>query len=292
MAKIFQSACLIVFLAASAVLAQDDIKTHPSCPLCGMERGQHAHGRILIGYDDHTTLGTCSIHCLAVEMAARREKTIVNLEVADYTTGKLIPAAGAHWVLGGDKTGVMTRRAKWAFETKRDAEKFIRDHGGRPADYREVMKAAFEDMYEDMKMLREKRRMMGMGADVEEHPECLHCGMYRRRYDTSRMYLRYEGGKGVGTCSIHCAAIDLALRVAEFPTSIMVGDYRTKHLIDAGKAFWVIGGDKAGVMSIRGKWAFGEKDEALKFIQENKGRLGTFDEAMRATFEDMYEILR
>jgi nitrous oxide reductase accessory protein NosL len=54
----------------------------------------------------------------------------------------------------------------------------------------------------------------------------------------------------------------------------------------------VLGGNKTGVMSIRGKWAFEEKGECDKFIKENGGRLANFDEVMKASFQDMYEILR
>ncbi len=56
----------------------------------------------------------------------------------------------------------MTRRAKWAFETKDSADEFIKAHGGRPASFTEVMKAAFEDMYEDTRMIREKRETRRM----------------------------------------------------------------------------------------------------------------------------------
>jgi len=58
--------------------------------------------------------------------------------------------------------GVMTTRAKWAFETKDAADKFIAESGGRPATYEEVFKAAFEDMYEDTLMIQKKRKMMKM----------------------------------------------------------------------------------------------------------------------------------
>ncbi len=56
----------------------------------------------------------------------------------------------------------MTARAKWAFETKEAADNFIKTHGGRPATFIEVMKASFEDMYEDTLMIQNKRRMMKM----------------------------------------------------------------------------------------------------------------------------------
>lgn len=99
-------------------------------------------------------------------------------------------------------------------------------------------------------------------------------------------------GTVVGTCSVQCLAIDMALHTANSPQAIMVGDYNSKKLIDAERAFWVLGGSKAGVMSIRGKWAFEEKVEAENFIKTNGGKLAPFDEVMKAAFEDMYEILR
>lgn len=76
------------------------------------------------------------------------------------------------------------------------------------------------------------------------------------------------------------------------PEVILVGDYTTKRLIDAERAVWVIGGKKTGVMSIKGKWAFENKEDALSFIRENGGQISSFDEAMKVTFEDMYEILK
>ena len=60
-------------------------------------------------------------------------------------------------MIGGNKMGVMTKRAKWAFENKGDAERFIKENGGQPADFEQAIKAAYEDMYQDTKMIRERR---------------------------------------------------------------------------------------------------------------------------------------
>jgi len=73
---------------------------------------------------------------------------------------KLIDAEKAYWVIGGNKPGVMTKQAKWAFEKKADAEKYIAESGGTLATFDEAMTAAFEGMYADTKMIREKRKMM------------------------------------------------------------------------------------------------------------------------------------
>ncbi len=160
----------ILFVALTAfllsftgiVLAQEDVKKEPSCKYCGMDRTKFAHSRMLVTYDDGTTVGTCSIHCLAVDLALNIDKSPTSLEVGDYTSKYLIDAEKAFWVIGGDKPGVMTKEAKWAFEKKEYAEKFIRAHGGTLATFDEAMKAAYEGMYADTKMIRERRKMKKM----------------------------------------------------------------------------------------------------------------------------------
>jgi nitrous oxide reductase accessory protein NosL len=158
--------CLIMtvlfVLTVPCVYAQEDIQKHKSCPLCGMDREKFAHSRVLIDYDDGTAFGACSIHCAAVELAINIDKTPRMIQVGDYSTKKLIDAEKASWVIGGSKMGVMTKRAKWAFEKKDDADAFIKENGGTLVTFDEAMKAAYEDMYTDTKMIREKRKMMKM----------------------------------------------------------------------------------------------------------------------------------
>ncbi|MEN6319685.1 MAG: nitrous oxide reductase accessory protein NosL [Syntrophaceae bacterium] len=283
----------LLSFATSVCWARDDIHNYPSCPLCGMDRGSYAHSRMLLQYDDRTSLGTCSIHCAAMELAVNRHKTITVFYAADYTAKKLIDARKAFWVIGGSKPGVMTRRAKWAFEKRSDAEDFTRQHGGTVSVFDDAMSATFQDMYDDIKLIRQRRsRYAGTMQDIKEHPECKYCGMKRELYAFSRMLVKYSNGTAVGTCSIHCSSIDLALNPEKKPEVILVGDFNTKRLIDAERAFWVIGGQKVGVMSIKGKWAFEEIKDADAFIRANGGHISSFDEAMKVTFEDMHEILR
>ncbi|OGW55367.1 MAG: NosL family protein [Nitrospirae bacterium RBG_13_43_8] len=131
-----------------------------SCPLCGMEQEKFGHTWMAIEYEDGSSTGLCSIHCAAIELARNMDKTPKAIKVGDYNTKNLIDAEKAFWVIGGNKMGVMTKRAKWAFEKKEDAEKFIKENGGTLATFDEAMKAAYEDMYADTKMIQEKRKMM------------------------------------------------------------------------------------------------------------------------------------
>jgi copper chaperone NosL len=164
MRKLFLALSFIVLSLwlTGIVFAQEDVKAHPSCKYCGMDREKFAHSRVLIDYDDGTTVGTCSIHCAAVDLAIHIDKTPKAVWVGDYSTKSLTDVEKAFWVIGGNKMGVMTKRAKWAFVKKEDAEKFKTENGGEFAAYDQVVKAAYEDMYQDTKMIRERRKMRRM----------------------------------------------------------------------------------------------------------------------------------
>jgi copper chaperone NosL len=165
---LFAAFLLTVFLMSGNVLfAQEDTQKHKSCPYCGMDREQYAHSRTLITYDDGSEVGTCSVHCAAVELSLKLDKTPNSIQVGDYNTKKLIDAEKAIWVIGGNKPGVMSKNAKWAFEKRADAEAYMSTNGGTIASFDQAMKATYEDMYGDTKMIRERRKMKRMQNQVE-----------------------------------------------------------------------------------------------------------------------------
>jgi len=145
-----------------SLLAQEDVPKHPSCKYCGMDRAKFAHSRVYVVYEDGSTQGTCSIHCTAIDFALNIDKTPKTMQVGDFYTKMLVDVEKAFWVLGGNKPGVMTKRAKWAFAKKEDAEKFMKESGGSAIPFDQAFKAAFEDMYEDTKMIQERRKMRRM----------------------------------------------------------------------------------------------------------------------------------
>jgi nitrous oxide reductase accessory protein NosL len=145
----------LLLIGAHPVPEHEDIRTHPACSICGMDRQQYSHSRMLIDYREGP-VGTCSIHCTGADIAVNRHKTVRGIFVADYSRRQLIPATTAFWIIGGDRSGVMTQRAKWAFEKQGDAEAFLRDHGGTRASFDDALKATFEDMYGDIKSVRER----------------------------------------------------------------------------------------------------------------------------------------
>ncbi len=153
---------LICISVPAIVFAQEDAKKYPSCKYCGMDREKFAHSRVLIEYEDGSVVPMCSIHCAAVDLANNIDKTPKAILVGDYGTKNLVDVEKAFWVIGGSKMGVMTKRAKWAFETKEGAEAFRKENGGALANFDEAVKASYEDMYQDTKMIRDRRKMRKM----------------------------------------------------------------------------------------------------------------------------------
>jgi copper chaperone NosL len=125
--------------------------------------------------------------------------------------------------------------------------------------------------------------------DVHAHKQCSLCGMDREKFDYSRMLLEYDDGTIVALCSLHCAATDMANKLDKAPKLIQVADFNGKNLINAEKAFWVVGGSRPGVMSKQGKWAFENKADAEKFMMTNQGNLLSYEEALNTTYKHMAE---
>jgi copper chaperone NosL len=159
-------AVALVFFVVPGVFALAQMQGHQAmqgqqaCQFCGMDRHKFAHSAMLIEYEDGSTAATCSLHCAAIDLATNIDKTPRIIQVGDYDTKQLINAENACWTLGGDVPGVMSKRAKWAFGNKADCEKFSKEHGAQMTTFDDAMKSAYEDMYSDTKMIRDKRKAM------------------------------------------------------------------------------------------------------------------------------------
>lgn len=145
---IIRIALLVSFIVAlfatlpDRARAQDDIREHRSCSLCGMDRKAYGYSRMLIQFQGGVQIGVCSLHCAVSELDADRERAVKSILVADRDTRLMIDAEKAFWVLGGSKRGVMTPLPKWAFGSEAAARAFITDYGGRLASWTEALAAA------------------------------------------------------------------------------------------------------------------------------------------------------
>ncbi len=162
MQKLLMICALMLACAAGIAMAMDqtDIVKYSACGYCGMDRQKFAHSRMLIEYAGGSSAGLCSLHCGALDLANQLDKMPQAIKVGDFNTKELIDAEQAVWVLGGSVKGVMTGRAKWAFASKPEAEKFIGANGGEMVDFEAAINAAYEDMYKDTRMIRKKRQEM------------------------------------------------------------------------------------------------------------------------------------
>jgi copper chaperone NosL len=115
---------------------------------------------------------------------------------------------------------------------------------------------------------------------VEAPASCKQCGMDRTFFAHSRMLVVYADGSSTGTCSLHCADVDMKKNSGKPVKALKVADFNSKKLIDARKATWVIGGKKSGVMTSVAKWAFAKRSDAESFIKEQGGEVASFDEAI------------
>ena len=143
--------------ALSAGAAEKDVEKIPSCQYCGMDREKFSSTRMLVEYENGTTIGTCSLHCAAVDLAQSLGKTIKAIRVADYRSGKLIDAEKAVWVVGGGVPGVMAAKSRLAFAEKADAETLRKDKGGEIADFNSAITSTYCDMWGDTQGIRTRR---------------------------------------------------------------------------------------------------------------------------------------
>lgn len=157
--------CLVIAaITGIALAAYPDLEKYRTCNYCGMDRSEYGHSRMLIEYDDGTSVAACSLHCAAVDLAVNIDRIPSHIYVGDYGSRKLIEAETASWVIGGNRQGVMSANPKWAFETKEGAVGFIKEHGGTLSTFDDSVSAAYLEMYQDTKAIRERRKAKHRGS--------------------------------------------------------------------------------------------------------------------------------
>ncbi len=154
---VLASALVLFSGGITAGAAEKDIDRIPSCQYCGMDREKFGSTRMLVEYANGTTIGTCSIHCAAVDLAQSFGKEIKALRVADYRSGKLIDAEMAVWVVGAGLPGVMAAKSRVAFSDRSGADAFRKENGGDIADFDAAITSTYCDMWSDTQSIRSRR---------------------------------------------------------------------------------------------------------------------------------------
>ena len=127
--------------------------------------------------------------------------------------------------------------------------------------------------------------------DIVKYPKCPYCGMDRKQFHHSRHLVHYQDDRVDATCSLHCAALSLALNLDRRPQAIYAADFGAKAdpkpLVNVDTATYLIGSKLPGVMTQQSKVAFGSKAAAEAAKTENSGELGDFDAALQAAYQSM-----
>lgn len=117
--------------------------------------------------------------------------------------------------------------------------------------------------------------------DVEKWDQkwCPLCGMDLDVYHSTCHRLFYSDGRIVGYCSIYCAANDYR-KYKDQVVKIDVADFATGKFFPAEGAYYLVGSDLPGVMSVVSKKAFASLDDAKKFQREHGGDILSFRETL------------
>ena len=132
--------------------------------------------------------------------------------------------------------------------------------------------------------------------ELRKYPKCPYCGMDRRQWHRTRHLIHYSDDLSDGTCSLHCAALSLALNIDRVPRAIYAADYGDSKkpcaLVNAEQASYLVGSKLKGTMTRTSKLCFGSKSEAEKAQKEFGGEVQNFDHALRAAYVSMAEDTR
>jgi nitrous oxide reductase accessory protein NosL len=127
--------------------------------------------------------------------------------------------------------------------------------------------------------------------ELTKYPKCPYCGMDRKQYHHSRHLVHYADDLVDGTCSLHCAAISLAINLDRGPKAIYAADFGStadpKPLVNVDQATYLIGSKLPGVMTAKSKKAFASGEAAAAAMKEHGGELGNFDAALAAAYASM-----
>ncbi|MCH9812857.1 MAG: nitrous oxide reductase accessory protein NosL [Epsilonproteobacteria bacterium] len=114
-----------------------------SCAVCGM----HLPTFYKTNHAADTKYGPrqyCSLHCVVHDNELNKTD-LKNLKVVDTNRLQFIPALDAFYVVGSKKAGTMSRVSKYAFLTKKDAQKFAKTFGGEVMEFYDAYGVATKD---------------------------------------------------------------------------------------------------------------------------------------------------
>jgi nitrous oxide reductase accessory protein NosL len=121
-----------------------------------------------------------------------------------------------------------------------------------------------------------------------EKTRCDNCGMDMNKWARTRYEFQMNRDK-YHTCSIFCVAAMSAKLKAE-PSGVRAAEYlHPEKMLDANKAYYVIGSTAPGTMTRTSKIAFSSKQEAEKFAAKYGGSVSGFGAALAEVKKEIHK---
>lgn len=119
---------------------------------------------------------------------------------------------------------------------------------------------------------------------------CPNCGMYLPKFWKTSHAVELKDGSHKQYCSIHCLVEDLEMAELrgkkESIQMIKVVDVASNKYIDARSAYYVVGSNKPGTMTMTSKYAFLDQKMAEDFAKKNGGDVLTFEATYQRAVND------
>jgi nitrous oxide reductase accessory protein NosL len=112
---------------------------------------------------------------------------------------------------------------------------------------------------------------------------CPNCGMNLVKFYKTSHTVTANAGPAQQYCSLHCL-VDV---YDEMPPGVLVVDAGSLQLIPAEDAYYVVGADIKGTMTMISKYAFGDRRSADIFVTEHGGSIRTFAETVAVAREGL-----
>ncbi len=119
----------------------------------------------------------------------------------------------------------------------------------------------------------------------QEKNWCSVCGMNLKMFYKTSYIAHFKDGTARQYCSLRCLAHDM--QEHQLTGDIEVVDATTQKLIDAHKAYYVVGSKIKGTMSKASKLAFASKEQAQKFKKRYRGKIVDFEHALAMAQESL-----
>ena len=127
----------------------------------------------------------------------------------------------------------------------------------------------------------------------EDRQQCQMCGMNLTGFFKTNHAITLKDGTVKQYCSIHCLIDDMAKHQYQNEylnhDAIQVVDTQRLTFIGAKSAFYVIDSQIGGTMTINSKYAFFDKNEAIKFAEQYHGKVIDFKTALSVGSSDFQQ---